>query len=202
MQRSSPTEVGKNSISQYQAAFLEEARWAVENTDTLQPYIERLKVQWRLPNVDAQETLSEAISRGVRYIADKNKAIINPIGWLRVVSLNIIRDESKAVQREKRLQERLSYEYGSGLSDPFEDSDFLEEVEALKLAMNTLSDGDQAMLKHRFFAQQRYKEIQATLEEQEGKKTSIAALRKRESRALKRLKEKFLQLQKENEQSA
>lgn len=194
--------VEETTVTQCQKAFLREASRAVESTASLRSYLERLKKQWGLPNIDTSEVLSESISRGVRYIASKGEAIDNPIGWLRAVSLNIIRDEAKAVAKERRLQERIAYEYDSSPPDPFQDPEFLEEVETLRSAMDVLSEADRTILRHRFFEKQRYREIQAKLEAEEGKKTTVAALRKRESRALKRLREGFLQLKEEEQKSS
>lgn len=181
-------------IPLYRRAFLDEVSQVVDDLATLQAYLKRLIVRWRLSNVDTSEVLSEAISRGVHYIETKGEPIDNPVGWLRAVSVNILRDEAKAAARQRRLQEKLLSEYTISSRDLFQDLDFLEDVEDLQLAMQTLSKTDQDMLRCRFFLKKRYKEIQAELEIEEGKKTAISTLRKRESRALQRLKEAFLRL--------
>ena len=172
-----------------------EASLHLDRPSLLHAHIERLAKRWKMPNLDAREILLEAISRGLRYIDEKERAIKNPSAWLRAVSTNIVRDEVKAAVRENKLQTLVIAEH---IVDPVSEVNAMDEIEysgdrnILHKAMAELSRSDQEILKYRFQESKRYKDIQADLISKGRENVTVQTLRKRESRALKRLREKFI----------
>lgn len=189
---------GSTERKQYQDSFLEEASRCLRYSAALPNYIETLSRRWNLHHLEAQEVLLEAINRGLDYINQKGRAIENPGAWLRVVAVNIIRDEAKATAKRTKMQALIECEYYNNRALPIYESDLSDNISILRQAMEKLSKSDQEMLQYRFQNGLRYKEIQDYLLTESGKKISIPALRKRESRALKRLREMFLEINKQD----
>ena len=178
---------------EYRDAFLREASLHLCVSSSLYRYLQKLVRQWKLPHLDAEEILLESLDRGLQYIDKKGLSIENPRAWLRAVSINVVRDEAKATVRMKRLQFPCSVDYLIDESSLHNDTDLSEDMSAIALSMAELSDSDRNILERRFHQNKRYKEIQADLVKEGEGKIAIPTLRKRESRALKRLKAKFME---------
>lgn len=140
-----------------------------------------------------EDVLVEAVRRGIAFIEDTGEEIHSPKTWLRGTSLNILRDMVKENIREEDKVTQMSLL----LSLRNKDSNRLELAEQLKylrLAMKELPPKDRHLIEMRFFKNKSYEEIQKLYLDTDGKEIKIPALRKRECRAIKRLKDKFFSL--------
>ena len=152
-------------------------------------YLQRTGKQLNLQDVDVREILNEAAYRGLRHI-DRNQEEIEAVeAWLRKVCAFILYD---MVKDEKRMRELKIKNTGTlGIPDLFSKMESDEKKKALDRAFVHLSKEDQKILKLRFYQEKKYKEIQEYYLKKTGELEKESALRKRESRALKRLRVRF-----------
>lgn len=150
----------------------------------------------RLQNdhIDLFNVFTEGVKRGLAYIEEKEEAIDKPEAWLRPVCLNILRDEVKHIIREERKSEHVSY-LASSLRHNFLSQPMLvEQFACLDEAMQSLSEADRLIIRLKFFEDMKYEDIKTHLSYFQNEDISVAALRKRLSRAVDRLRENFLVL--------
>lgn len=157
--------------------------------DTLLYYLERTGRQLNIRDYDVREVISEATTRGLLMIEKKQEEIENPSAWLHKVCSHILYDMVKGEIRNRELKVKNS----DNLEVPnsFSKIESEEEREALSKAFLKLSKGDQEILNLRFYEGKNYKEIREYYIGKTSKIVKETALRKRESRALSRLRAKF-----------
>lgn len=152
-------------------------------------YLQRLGKQLNIRDFDVRELVSEATMRGLALIDNRAERIDNTQAWLRKVCTFILYDMVKDEKKNRRLKAKNKgdVEY----PDPLTEIESDEKREALNNAFNLLSCEDQKILDLRFYQGRKYKDIQEHFLEETGVIVKVATLRKRESRAVKRLREKF-----------
>ncbi|WP_035987588.1 sigma-70 family RNA polymerase sigma factor [Leptolyngbya sp. KIOST-1] len=163
----------------------------------LYKFLIRFAKQWHIANVDLDEVIVEGVKRGVEYIQRHGQPIKKPESWLRQVCLNILRNKVDAAVKEERKIEHLTTLAHYGKS-PLVESELIEQLEYLEMALNELSKADQALIRMKFIQRKTYEQIRQHYKYMaagaEGTVPSVQTLRKRESRALKRLKLHFFKL--------
>lgn len=152
-------------------------------------YLQRIGIQLKVRNFSVHEVVSEATMRGFDSIERKGEEIRSAAAWLRSVGTLIIKDKVKREIRDRRLQKKHAYR--SPTPDGLLRLMVCEESAAIAEAMRLLSPEDREILTLRFIQGMRYKEIQTWYFETMGVSMKEATLRKRESRALGRLKSTF-----------
>jgi len=157
--------------------------------DNLFRYLKRTSRQLNIRDFDVREVISEAATRGLMTIEKKQEEIYNPTAWLRktgsIILYDMVKDEIK--NRELKVK-------NTGISDIPDSFSKIESEEmrgVLAQAFSQLSKEDQKILNLRFYQGKHYKEIQKYYLGKTNTPVKVPALRKRESRALKRLREKF-----------
>jgi DNA-directed RNA polymerase specialized sigma24 family protein len=163
------------------------------SSDALYKYVILQIKLWNLHNVDASDVLTEAVIRGVHLITQKSEPIDNPRAWLRVAATNILKEEARAISRVYQLNDIDLDRYEYSFSQIEERPDWLENssTKALK-AFQSLSKSDKRIIAYRLIGKMRYCEIQR-LSAYEN--VDVHALRKQYSRAIKRLKDAFFEIQ-------
>lgn len=155
-------------------------------------FLMSLSQRWNCTHVDIYgEVLTEAVKRGVAYIEDTGKEIYSPKAWLRRTSLNILKDKVKESVREEDKVEQVATLWSPKHKDKLS-PELVEQLGYLDLAMKRLSKEDRRLIEMRFFESKQYDEIRYIYLSQDGKDISLVALRQRECRALKRLRQHFL----------
>lgn len=157
-------------------------------------YFERTARQLNIRNFDAPEVVNEVAYRGLAVIEKKKEPIKSAPAWFRSVGIRIIKDQVKAEIKARRLIEKHSYH--AEVSDSWIKIVLEEEGAAAYEAVTLLSPEDQAILRLRFVEDMRYKDIQAYYLKINNVSVKTATLRKRESRAVERLKIKFKEIYK------
>ncbi|MFK8181745.1 MAG: RNA polymerase sigma factor [Phormidesmis sp.] len=161
---------------------------SVEGTKVLN-YLQRIGRQLNIRNFSVHDVVSEATMRGFDSIDRKEERIRSASAWLRSIGTRIIKDQVKREVRDRKLREKHAYH--SPTPDGLLRLLVHEESAAISQAMQLLSLEDQKILRLRFIQGMRYKDIQAWYFDEMGVSVKEATLRKRESRALTRLKSKF-----------
>ena len=152
-------------------------------------YLEVTARQLAIRDFDAQEIISEAVMRGLIALSEKDQKIQNPQAWLRQVCTYIICDRVKEQKKTRLLKEKTRDI--SEVPDSFSHIVSHEQHKVVIQAYSKLSEEDQKILDLRFYQGLPYKEIQQQYLTTSGRSVKIPTLRKRESRALQRLRVKF-----------
>jgi RNA polymerase sigma factor (sigma-70 family) len=153
------------------------------------------KRRWNIFHVDLDEVIVEAVKRGIEYIRKHDEPIRKPEAWLRPVCLNILRHKVDVMVKDERKSEMMTV-LAQPSKDPLMESEFIEQLEYLDLALNRLSREDQEIIRMKFIHRKTYDQIRHhyKLMAEDAQVPSVQALRKRESRALKRLRAIFLNI--------
>lgn len=166
----------------------------------LYKFLLRFAQQWHIANIDIDDVLIEGVKRGVEYILRHDMPIKKPEVWLRQVCLNILRGKVDTTIRDER-KAAMATQLAQHSENPLVESELIEQLECLEVALNRLSKDDQALIRMKFLhrktyeqIRQHYKYVAETGDETMNFVPSVQSLRKRESRALQRLKVHFLQL--------
>lgn len=161
----------------------------------LYKFLINLVRRWHIGPVDLDEVIMEAVKRGIEYIQKHHEPIRTPEAWIRQVSLNILRRKVDGVVKSERTVEMITV-LAQPAQDPLAESEFIEQLEYLEVALNRLSREDQALIRMKFLQGKTYEQIRQhyALLANDGRVPSIPALRKRESRALQRLRQIFLEI--------
>jgi RNA polymerase sigma factor (sigma-70 family) len=151
--------------------------------------------RWHLSDVDIDDVLLEAVKRGIEYIRRNGRPIEKPEAWLRRVCLNILKAQVNAAIKAEQRQ-TLAAATVQQTPHPLEQSELIEQLEYLEAALNRLTSQDQALIRMRFLQRQSYGQIRRHYElTAPGQPApSEQTLRKRESRALQRLRLVFFEL--------
>jgi RNA polymerase sigma factor (sigma-70 family) len=160
--------------------------------------------KWRIRTLDPYDVLIEGIYRGLQTIEEKGTPIEKAEAWLRGACLNILRDEVKHCEKSGKLTKemKIGHAVRTHSANPLVAAELLEQVEFLQQAYERLSSSDQDIIYQRFYLGKTYKQVQAIYERLNGQKVESSTLRKRESRALERLKKIFLDLYQANKDPA
>lgn len=168
----------------------------------LYKYLVQIAKAYHLPINEIDAILNEGIKRGIDYIRKNREPIRNPEAWLRPVCLNIMRDRVNANVRHEQKAQRVS-EIILPLKNPLAETELLEQLEYLDQALTELSESDQLLIRMKFWQGKTYEQIQyhyKLMSEGSTEKEpvpSIPALRKRESRALEKLRKIFFSIYEE-----
>lgn len=187
----SKTEAFKNQFNA--AVSLLFAPTSREGTALLN-HIQRTGRLLKIRNLDAKEVISEAVMRGLTLIENKGEGIENPHAWLSKVSTYILYDLVKDEKKNRELKAK-----NTRCVKPFSAMSQLEteeERKQLRKALERLSEEDQEILDLRFYQGKQFKEIKQYYLEEAGISVKVPTLRKRESRARQRLRDKFQELYK------
>jgi len=157
---------------------------------SLNSYIKKRTRIWKVDHLDTYEIFIEGVKRGIEYIEKTGQPINIPEAWLRKVCLNILRDEMDKLIKERKESDRQKHDLRNAAKDHSHQPDLMDHLEYADEALSSLSPKDRELITLRFFESKTYEQIQHYYELQE-EVVSITALRKRESRALKRLRAKF-----------
>jgi DNA-directed RNA polymerase specialized sigma24 family protein len=157
---------------------------------SLYAFIKKRAKIWNAGHLDAYEIIVEGVRRGIEHIEKKGEPIRKPEGFLRIVCLNILRDEVDKMIREEKETERRGKELGDAYRISSYQPDLMDHLEYADKALRSLPSKDRELIKLRFFEGKTYEQIQHYYELQ-GEAVSIPALRRRGSRALKHLRAKF-----------
>lgn len=148
--------------------------------------------RWHVPCEDLDEVITEGVRRGLQYIDKHSTEIRTPESWLRQVCLNILKSRiDSAIKEEKKAKSLTTL--SRPCRCPSAEAELVEQLEFLEKALGSLSPEDRLLVRLKFIHGRSYKQIQYHYKLQ-NQGVSIPALRKRESRALKRLKEHFFDL--------
>jgi RNA polymerase sigma factor (sigma-70 family) len=161
---------------------------------TLLKFILNLSYRWNNPldQGDVMDVLVESVKRGVEYIEKTGKPINKPEAWLKTTCTYVLRDKiRRMIQYERCI--RLESERLRESMYPPANVEFCEHCDFLVAAMKQLSPRDRAIIQWRYNGKT-YEQIQKNLKEEENITISIPTLRKRESRAIERLKTEFFKL--------
>ena len=149
--------------------------------------------RWQNSHIDLYEVIVEGVRRGIEYIEKNGKEIRSPEAWLRLTCLNILKDKINKTIREEKKVENISL-IQCLCSTSSAQPELMEKLDYLDQAMKYLSEGDRLLIHLKFFEYKTYEQIQHYYLLLYGEEISIPALRKRESRAIKRLKNHFFTL--------
>lgn len=152
-------------------------------------YLQTVQNSMKVYSYEPEDILSESYLKGRNYILKTGKKIRKPEAWLRRTGVNIIREGVRANLRQEEMERTLPlFQPESMLSLDFEQSgQFNPESQVLLLCLAQLSSKDRRLLQDIYFKGLSFPEIQKQYSE-EGEQVSIRALKKREYRAIKRLK--------------
>ncbi|MGG6240150.1 sigma-70 family RNA polymerase sigma factor [Nodosilinea sp. AN01ver1] len=160
-------------------------------------FLLRFVRQWHITNVDLDDVIVEGVKRGIEYIRRHNKPIHKPESWLRQVCLNILRSKVDATIKDERKVKQLTT-LAQQPKHPLLEAELIEQLRFLEVALNQLTTDEQRLIRMKFLQRKTYEQIRQHYKYmaagEECHVPSIQALRKRESRALKRLKAHFFQL--------
>ena len=154
--------------------------------------IKRSLKQFHLEQVDFYDVVSEVYLRGTNKI-NSGVNIKNPGAWIRVTSLNVIKEMSRLQQKEQANSKVIEVQV-----DPksCEENNNVQ-LGILKQSLKNLSEKDRQILELRFFKNLSWKEIVDYLTST-GEMLTEANARKKGSRALKNLKKAFFSSVKSN----
>lgn len=163
----------------------------------LYKFLFRFARQWHIANIDLDDVVIEGVKRGVEYILRHDQPIKKPEVWLRQVCLNILRGKVDATIKDER-KAAMATQLAQHPKSPLVESELIEQLEWLEIALNQLSKADQALIRMKFLHRKTYEQIRQHYKyiaaSEEVVVPSVQTLRKRESRALERLRKIFLEL--------
>ena len=154
----------------------------------LRNFIQRTLKQFHLNNTCVEDVISEVYLRGVKLI-DSGEEIRNPGAWIRGTALNVIREMHRQKQKEQPNSElvKLQAYPQDNESNREKEQNFFK----LKNLLKDLNEKDRQILELRFFQDLSWQEVTDYLSSQ-GETLTVATVRQRGSRALKRLKKAYL----------
>lgn len=154
-------------------------------------YLQRLIVQNGLHSFDVQDCAAEAVVAGLEHIDKNGKEIRSAVAWMKRVGACRVRNQVRVEIKNRKLNEKQAY--SAEPTDAWQSVLTEEERGKVKEVMQKLSAADQDILHLRFVRGMSYKEIQSHYLNQAPHAVNLSTLRKRESRALRRLKIQFSQ---------
>jgi len=134
----------------------------------------------------ASDVLHIALLRGKKTI-DNGKIIPNPSAWLRLTCRYVIKEKKRGSQREAQFDSVDSI--AAQPSEDIAENAYSGKYSALAKELQRLSDDDRELLTLKVVHELSWEEIQIRLVDMGYPKYSLAALRKRKSRAVQRLRQ-------------
>lgn len=161
----------------------------------LYKFLIRFARQWHIESVDLEDVIVESVVRGIEYIRRHNRPIQKPESWLRKVCLNILKGKVDTAIKDERKTIMVTT-LAQHPNSPMVEAELIEQLAFLEDALNQLSEDDQMLIRMKFLQRKTYEQIRHhfKLMAEAGPVPTIQALRKRESRALQRLKSHFFEL--------
>ncbi|NEZ54126.1 sigma-70 family RNA polymerase sigma factor [Leptolyngbyaceae cyanobacterium CCMR0081] len=182
-------------IEFFRARFLSEVSYILQPSNSqgksFLNYLQRVGKQLKIRNLNPHELINNAVIRGLTYIGESSEEIRNTQAWLRRVCTFIMYDMVKSEKKTRLLKDK-SKEPCPLTTDPFVEIELDENVQTVRSALSCLSKTDQEIIALRFYWGLSYKEIQHYYLEVAQLSIKIPTLRKRESRAVRRLREMLL----------
>lgn len=163
-------------------------------------FLERFLKNSRIHYIEAEELLYQACIRANDYIEKNCKPISNPAAWLRMTSLNIIKEEVREnIKRDQIIRDIYieGNESNEKELNEINEKALDKALENLEIALTNIPYKEQKIIKMRFFEKLSYSDIQKYYKEKENLILKKDALRKRTSRSLKLLLKEYQNLQKE-----
>lgn len=174
------------------------------DTQSIWSYIARLLQQFCLDKrgITVDEVLSDVYSRGIRRIVEREEPIENPLGWIRVTALNVVREMQRSQWRSIPLDSCRWLEFELASAETPEilvaGEDIENNIQILYAALKQLSVEEQEILCWRFIDGLSWYEIgQCLIRNGEGSPNE-ATLRQRGCRALARLRKLFHEIKAED----
>ena len=190
----------KSNKEKLKRDFIDRVSYSLQSNQfegtALYKFLTHYSKRFQNPHIDIHEVITEGVKRGIEWIDKNDEAIKVPEAWLRVTCLNILKDEVKDIVKTEKKVERLLQINCSEATPPLK-PELIDQLEYLDRAMERLSEDDRLLIKLKFFQYKSYDQIQKHYEHFHGEVISLSALRKRESRAMKRLKKHFFVLYQE-----
>ena len=160
-------------------------------------FIQRSLKQFRLDNYyNVIDVLTETYIRAINYVYTQQEDIKNLQGWIRVTAYNVIREFSRKRQKYQSLDEYTENQYSFELAKiPNSlaiENDIEQKKNMLQIALQKLEDDERKIIEMKFFEDLSWSEIAKRLEFEQGKVVNIAALRKRGSRSLQKLRRIYI----------
>jgi RNA polymerase sigma factor (sigma-70 family) len=157
-------------------------------------FIRRSLKQFRLDNYyNVIDVLTETYIRAINYVENQQEDIKNLQAWIRVTAYNVVREFSREQQRyqslDKYRETQHSLELAKIPNSLAIENDIEPKIIILQSALQNLEDDERKIIEMRFLEGLSWSEIAKRLESEEGKVINIAALRKRGSRSLQRLRQ-------------
>lgn len=173
-------------------------------TQSIWTYIARLLQQFCLDKcgITVDEILSDVYSRGIQRIVERKKPIENPLGWIRLTALNVVREMWRSQRRSVPLDSCTWLEFELTSTEAPEILVAGEEIEnniqILYAALQQLTIEDKEILYWRFIDGLSWYEIGQCLVRNGEGTLNEATLRQRGCRALARLRQLFHQIKSED----
>lgn len=151
--------------------------------------VTRMLRQFKLSGTyDAKEVISEAYTRGVKKITSGERIDI-PLAWLRGTCLHVIRELKHKQQRSDNP--RFDPEDCVTENVVFSDLILQEDLWALQLALQQLSQEEHRLLDARIFQSLSWEEVAALILHPNNLPLSPGTARVRGSRAIKKLRQRY-----------
>lgn len=166
------------------------------DTRSIWCFVERTLRQYNLDShITADEVLMEAYLRGIRQIVNRQKMIVNPLGWIRLTANYIILEYSRTLRRSVSLETVRSAESKLAVAGEMDNLVRQEEIEAniqaLYAALKQLPIREQEILLWRHVEDLPWCEVGQRLIDCGEAEVNEPTLRQQGYRALVRLRKLF-----------
>jgi DNA-directed RNA polymerase specialized sigma24 family protein len=154
-------------------------------------HLQMVGMKLNIRDLNVRAVINEATLRGLNRIDKTEEPIRSAAAWIRIVGHIILKGHVRDEIRSRALRLKQEIYPSSESSDLWDNSISEEQRKAVGEAIKLLSLEDQMILNLRFLKGMNYTEIQKYYLAETQSHIELSALRKRESRAVKRLKTKF-----------
>lgn len=165
-----------------------ESLFSVDNPDSriFCASIKRQLNQFKLGRTyDVKEVIAEAYTRGIQQI-ESGKCIDNPLGWLRVTCINVIRELKRQQHKSDNPKfDQLPWTDGGIV---YSDAMVQEDHLAIQTAARQLNSEDQLLLELRVIRGLSWKEVGDCLVDADGQHLKEGTARQRGARILEKLR--------------
>jgi RNA polymerase sigma factor (sigma-70 family) len=153
-----------------------------------------IQTQLRKRNIrhsDWEDVLSKAVQQGLEDTIKTGEEIRKPAAWLRTAIIGISNNHVRRNIRQEKFVEQSGKTNYQLCNAPMDQLEWKDQMSLLDQALQTLSEDDREILILYFYQDKSYEEIQNHIGH---KHIELATIRKRVSRARKRLIATFQQL--------
>jgi DNA-directed RNA polymerase specialized sigma24 family protein len=154
-------------------------------------HLQMVGIKLNIRDFNVRAVINEATIRGLERIDKKEEPIRSAAAWIRIVGPIILKGQVRDEIRSRKLKLKQENSHCSESCDLWADAMSEEQRKAAGESIKLLSSEDQVILNLRFTQGMHYNEIQKYYHTEMGVHVELSALRKRESRAVQRLKKKF-----------